>query len=321
MGKMDGKQGSFNEQRQTLTMTNTIQPIDIKLIEKELNQDTFVRKTNKLDNEIYIVNHHNSPNVVREIGRLRELTFSVAGGGTGKGIDLDSFDTSENCYDQLIVYDREAQLISSGYRFIYGEKVLNSGEIELSTKHYFNFSDDFIKDYLPYTIELGRSWVHPGYQSGKSKKGLFALDNLWDGLGAIMVNYPEMKYFFGKVTMYASYNIDARNALLHFMGTYFPDNEKLVIPIHPINMDTDLSQIKELLAGKNFDDGLKALNGFLKDHGERIPPLINTYMKLSPTMKSFGTAVNPEFGGVEETGILVTTADIYPEKTERHLVF
>ena len=302
-------------------MTNIGSPISIELIEKELNQNTFVRKTNKLDNEIYIVNYHNSPNVVKEIGRLRELTFSEAGGGTGKEIDLDDFDTSENCYDQLIVYDRDAQLISSGYRFIYGEKVLNDGEIELSTKHYFNFSDEFVKNYLPYTIELGRSWVHPDYQSGKSRKGLFALDNLWDGLGAIMLKYPKMKYFFGKVTMYTSYNIDARNALYYFMNFYFPNTDKLVNPIDPIQIDANLNEIEQLLLNKNFDDGLKALNGYLKDYGEKIPPLINTYMKLSPTMKSFGTAINSEFGGVEETGILVTTADIYPEKKERHLNF
>ena len=302
-------------------MSEIIVSDNIKAIELELNESTFVRNTNKANNEIYIVNYHNAPNTVREIGRLRELTFSEAGGGTGKEIDIDDFDTSDNCYDQLIVYDRDNQIISSGYRFIYGEKVLNGGEIELSTKHYFNFSDEFIKDYLPYTIELGRSWVHPDYQAGKSRKGLFALDNLWDGLGAIMVNYPNMKYFFGKVTMYTSYNVDARNALLYFMNSYFPDNDNLVTAIHPIDMDADLSVIKGLTEGKNFDDGLKALNGYLKEFGERIPPLINTYMKLSPTMKSFGTAVNPEFGGVEETGILVTTADIYPEKTERHLTF
>ena len=302
-------------------MNIIIPPKNVKEIEKELNSSTFVRNTNKANNEIYIINYHNAPNTVKEIGRLRELTFSEAGGGTGKEIDIDDFDTSENCYDQLIVYDRDNQIISSGYRFIYGEKVLNGGEIELSTKHYFNFSDDFIKNYLPYTIELGRSWVHPDYQAGKSRKGLFALDNLWDGLGAIMVNYPNMKYFFGKVTMYTSYNVDARNALLYFMNSYFPDKDKLVTPIHPINMDVDLTKIKEVLFEKNFDDGLKALNGFLKEYEERIPPLINTYMKLSPTMKTFGTAINSEFGGVEETGILVTTADIYPEKTERHLKF
>ena len=304
-------------------MSNIIAPVDIALIEKELNENKFVRKTNKVNNEIYIVNYHNAPNVIREIGRLRELTFAEAGGGTGKEIDIDDFDTSENCYDQLIVYDRENRLISSGYRFIDCSKVLNTGEksIPLSTKNYFNFSDKFIREYLPYTIELGRSWVHPDYQSGKSRKGLFALDNLWDGLGAIMVNNPHMKYFFGKVTMYSSYNVEARNALLFFMNAYFPDIENLVTPIHPIDINSDLSEIRNLIHDKNFKDGIKALNAYLKEHGEKIPPLINTYMKLSPSMKSFGTAINPEFGGVEETGILVTTADIYPEKTERHIIF
>ena len=303
-------------------MTN-ISAVDIELIEKELNEHTFVRKTNKVNNEIYIVNYHNSPNVVREIGRLRELTFSEAGGGTGKEIDLDDFDTSENCYDQLIVYDREERLISSGYRFIDCSRVINieAKDIPLSTQHYFNFSDKFVREYLPYTIELGRSWVHPDYQSGKSRKGLFALDNLWDGLGAIMVNNPKMKYFFGKVTMYSSYNTEARNALLFFINIYFPDIKNLVTPIHPISIDSDLSEIKNLIHDKDFNEGIKALNIYLKEHGEKIPPLINTYMKLSPSMKSFGTAVNPEFGGVEETGILVTVDDIYPEKKERHLNF
>jgi putative hemolysin len=302
-------------------MSNITPSKNIKLIEQELNENTFVRKTNKANNEIFIVNYHNAPNTVNEIGRLREITFSAAGGGTGKEIDIDNFDTSSNCYDQLIVYDRENQIISSGYRFIYGEKVLNGREIELSTKNYFNFSDKFISDYLPFTIELGRSWVHPDYQAGKSRKGLFALDNLWDGLGAIMVRYPKMKYFFGKVTMYSTFNKDARNALLFFMESYFPDKEKLVYPIHAIEKNEQTSSLKEHIKNKNFDDGLKALNLFLKEYSERIPPLINTYMKLSPTMKTFGTAINPEFGGVEETGILVTTADIYPEKTERHIVF
>jgi len=298
-----------------------IPKIDPEILEKELNSNTFVRKTNKAGNEIYIVNHHNSPNVMREIGRLREITFSASGGGTGKEVDIDDFDTSENCYDQLIVYDREAQFIAGGYRFIYCDKITKTKNIELSTKHYFNFSEDFITEYLPYTIELGRSWIHPDYQAGKSRKGLFILDNLWDGLGAIVLKYPNMKYFFGKVTMYTTYNTDARNALLYFMTNYFPDSEKLVTPIHPITIEGDLTEIKELLMGKDFNDGIKALNHHLKQFGENIPPLINTYMKLSPTMKSFGTAINPDFGGVEETGILVTVKDIYPEKTERHLNF
>ncbi|MBQ19646.1 MAG: hemolysin [Flavobacteriales bacterium] len=297
-------------------------PIDRDVLEKELTPERFVKKTNKGDNDIYIVNYHNAPNVLKEIGRLRELSFSQAGGGTGKDIDLDKFDTSENCYEQLIVYDREDREIVSGYRFKDCSTAISpSGEILLSTKYYFNFSDKFIKEYLPYTIELGRSWVQPLYQAGggSSRKGIFALDNIWDGLGSIIINYPHIKYFFGKVTMYSSYNKQARNALLYFMNSYFPDLENLVTPIHPIEINTDLREIKRLIRDKNFDEGLKSLYQYLKSYGESVPPLINTYMKISDTMKSFGTALNPDFGGVEETAILVTIDDIYPEKKERHI--
>ncbi len=299
-----------------------MQPVDRILLEKELSPERFVKKTNKGDNDIYIVNYHNAPNVLKEIGRLRELSFSQAGGGTGNDIDLDDFDTSENCYEQLIVYDREDREIVSGYRFKDCSTAISpSEEILLSTKHYFNFSDKFIKEYLPYTIELGRSWVQPLYQAGggSSRKGIFALDNIWDGLGSIIINYPHIKYFFGKVTMYSSYDKHARNALLYFMNSYFPDLENLVTPIHPIEINTDLSEIKKLIRDKNFDEGLKSLYQYLKSHGETVPPLINTYMKISDTMKSFGTALNPDFGGVEETAILVTIDDIYPEKKERHI--
>lgn len=300
----------------------TILPVDRDLIEQELNADRFVRNANKGSNLIYIVNHHNSPNVMREIGRLREITFAAAGGGTGKALDIDALDTAENCYQQLIVYDPEEREIVSGYRFIDGAKVTVDGNSapSLSTLSYFNFSDDFIQNYLPYTIELGRSWVQPKYQpSVDSKKGLFAMDNLWDGLGAIIVDHPHMKYFFGKVTMYDNYHRQAKASLMYFMRHYFPDPDQLVRPIHALSESENTSEIAGLIEGKDFDEGYRALNQHLKAFGEYIPPLINTYMKLSATMKVFGTAVNPDFGGVEETGILVTVDDIYPIKKERHI--
>lgn len=299
-----------------------IPPVDRKLIEKELNKDTFIRKTNKGNNEIYIINHHNSPNVMREIGRLRELTFASSGGGTGKEVDIDEYDISENCYDQLIVYSREDQEIASGYRFIDCSKLLkgDSDDLALSTRHYFNFSKQFIQEYLPYTIELGRSWVQPKFQpTVDPRKGIFALDNLWDGLGALVVDYPHIKYFMGKVTMYTNYNAEARDAILYFMKYFFPDNDNLVTPIHPLSINHELEEFKADLTGKDFNDGLKVLQHFTRDRGEGVPPLISNYMQLSPTMKSFGTATNPDFGGVEETGILIKIDDVYEKKKDRHV--
>lgn len=301
-------------------MEKIIDPIDRKILKAELNSDVFLRTTRKGENEIYCVDIHNAPNTLKEIGRLREVTFRASGGGTGLSFDLDEFDTSDNCYKQLIVWSPEDEQIVGGYRFILCKDALNGREIDLSTSHYFYFSDNFINDYLPSTIELGRSWVQPDFQpSVNPRKGLYALDNIWDGLGALVHKFPATKYFFGKVTMYPTYNSEARDFLLHFMNYYFPDNEGLMKPYHPLVQNYDRKAFDELLNGLDFKEGFKVLNSFVKERGEFIPPLVNIYMNLSPTMKTFGTAINPEFGNVEETGILVTIADVYEEKKERHM--
>lgn len=302
-------------------MKPIINPIDKNLLKAELTNAGLIRTTRKGNNEIYIINHHNSPNVMREIGRLREVTFRASGGGTGEEIDIDENDTSEYCYDQLIVWSPEDEEIVGGYRFIDCSKLpLNQTEIPLSTAHYFDFSPVFIKSYLPNTIELGRSWVQPNFQpTVNPKKGLFALDNIWDGLGAIIRENEHIQYFFGKVTMYPSYTTVCRNALLYFMHLYFPDREKLMLPFHPLDINHGGGIYLNLFEGDDFKEDFKKLNQFIRDNGEFIPPLVNIYMNLSATMKTFGTAVNKEFGSVEETGILVTIADIYEDKKERHL--
>jgi len=190
----------------------------------------------------------------------------------------------------------------------------------MATRELFDFSDEFINGYMPFTIELGRSFVQPNYQSTNIKrKSLYALDNLWDGLGALIVKYGNVKYFFGKVTMYTSYNSRARNLLLHFLKKYFKDPESLVLPIVPLECDMDNPYFTELFKGLEYKDAYKVLQREIKNNGEHIPPLINSYMNLSPSMKVFGTAVNYGFGGVEETGILVSINDIYPEKIERYI--
>jgi len=169
---------------------------------------------------------------------------------------------------------------------------------------------------------LGRSWVQPKYQPAiDNRKGLFSLDNLWDGLGALVVINSDIKYLFGKVTMYPHFNQAARDLLIYFMLTYFPDNKNLVQPYPAINVGykTDITPYLGIFDGLAYRDGYKVLNKHIRDLGENVPPLINTYMNLSPTMMTFGTAMNDEFGEVEETGILITLADIYPAKKERHI--
>lgn len=300
-----------------------ISAVDKAILKKELSPERFLRYTNNGDNLVYLVNHHNAPNVVREIGRLRELTFRTAGGGTGLALDLDENDTCENCYDQLITWNPENEEIVAGYRLINCKNALQKdGSINLSTTHLFDFSSRFVSDYLPYTIELGRSFVQPKYQPAiDNRKGVFSLDNLWDGLGAVVLLNPEVKYLFGKVTMYQDYNREGRDLLLMFLDNYFPDKEGLIKPKESIKLgyETDLPNQGNPFEGLEYKDGYKVLNSQIRSLGENIPPLINTYMNLSPTMMTFGTALNDEFGEVEETGILITLDDIYDTKKHRHM--
>jgi hypothetical protein len=302
-------------------MEKIIEPINIELLKVELSTDRFVRKTNNGNNSIYIVNHHNSPNVMLEIGRLREITFRDAGGGTGKACDIDHFDTDAICYQQLLVWSDEDEEIIGGYRYIRcGDMIGYNKQASLATSGLLKFSDKFISHYLPYTIELGRSFVQPKFQPSVDKrKGLFALDNIWDGLGSLTVDNPDIKYFFGKVTMYLDYNQQARDMILYFLQLFFPDHEKLMRPFNPLPFYTDEAVLKQLFEGLDYKEAFKTLNTNVRALGENIPPLVNIYMNLSATMKTFGTALNKSFGAVEETGILLTIADIYEAKKERHI--
>ncbi len=302
-------------------MEAIINKINRKILLEELGAGRFVRKTNNGSNEIYIITHHNSPNVMMEIGRLRELTFRYAGGGTGKSFDLDEFDTSDHAYKQLLVWNPEDEEIVGAYRYIKcKDAAFHNGKIQLATTELFNFSEEFLKTYAPATIELGRSFVQPEYQPSEHfRKGLFSLDNLWDGLGALIEGNHDVKYFSGKVTMYTHFNSEARDLILSFMHYYFPDKQKLVTPIKPIEIKHNTSAFIKSLEGLNYKEGHSILNKHVRALGENIPPLVNAYMNLSPTMTTWGTAANPTFGDVEETGIMVCIADIYESKKERHL--
>lgn len=299
-----------------------IDPVETSLIEAELTPERFLRRSNRGGNEIYIVNAHNSPNTMRELGRLREIAFRMAGGGTGKEVDIDRFDTMTRPCQQLIVWDPDSKLILGGYRYILGSDVAigPDGTPQIATAHMFRFSERFVRDYLPYTIELGRSFVRPEYQSSRAgAKALYALDNLWDGLGALTVVHPEIKYLFGKVTMYPSYIQDCRNMILHFLNKYFPDPDGLVRPITPLKTNADDKAIEAMFTGGNYKADLRILSSYVQSHGLTIPPLVHAYMGLSTTMRIFGTAINDEFGDVEETGIFLTVKEIHDEKKQRHI--
>ncbi|MHC1778443.1 MAG: GNAT family N-acetyltransferase [Lentimicrobium sp.] len=303
-------------------MENIIPPIDRELLIQELTEERLVRKTNAGNNLIYIINHYNAPNVTKEIGRLREITFRDAGGGTGLPVDLDYYDTCENPFEQLIVWNPDDLEIIGGYRYLHCKnlRIGDDGAFHTPTFKLFRYSQKFVDEYLPYTIELGRSFVQPAYQpTNNIRKGMYSLDNIWDGLGAIILLHPDIRYYFGKITMYPDYNRQARDLILYFMKKYFADPENLVFPIEPLVLDTDEETLSSAFPNNVYDKDYKLLIQKVRALGETIPPLVNAYMNLSSTMKFFGTAINDDFGLVEESGIIVTISDIYDMKIERHL--
>lgn len=303
-------------------MEEIIAPISKEILKSELTEDKKLRRTNKSNNDIYIVTAHNAPNVMKEIGRLREIAFRAGGGGTGLSMDIDEYDTMENPYRQLIVWNPESEEIIGGYRYILGTDVRmdEHGHPILATAHMFNFSQQFLTEFLPQTIELGRSFVTLEYQSTRADaKGIFALDNLWDGLGALTVLMPNVKYFFGKMTMYPSFNRRGRDMILYFLKKHFGDKDKLVVPTEPLQLETDEKEFETLFSEDDFKADYRILNHEVRSLGCNIPPLVNAYMSLSPTMRVFGTGINYEFGDVEETGILIAVNEILEEKRIRHM--
>ncbi|MDD4684532.1 MAG: GNAT family N-acetyltransferase [Bacteroidales bacterium] len=301
-----------------------IPQVDKELIKEELTKDIFFRKTNKGGRDIYITTAHQSPNIMREIGRLREISFGAEGGGSGKDCDIDEFDIAPepHCYKQLFVWDPVDEEIIGGYRYILGNDIFieSSGELLSATAGLFYFTDIFKENYLANTLELGRSFVRPDYQPTHSlRKGMFSLDNLWDGLGAMAKTHPEIKYFFGKITMYPSLDTKARDYILYFYKKHFPDNEGMVYPKEPVEIETDYNELVKLFNGRSYKEDYLILVKAIRERNEHLPPLVNAYMNLSSTMKSFGTSVNTHFSNVEETGILVTIDDIYPDKKQRYM--
>ncbi|MBP5326402.1 MAG: GNAT family N-acetyltransferase [Bacteroidales bacterium] len=301
-----------------------IPPVDRELLKKELSSKNFLRHTNFGGKEIYVTTAHLSPNIMQEIGRLRELSFATEGGGTGKPVDIDEFDTLPEpyCFKQLFVWDAENEAIVGGYRFIHGSNMFRSidGSIYTPTAELFHYSDDFIENYLPYTLELGRSFVQPEYQPGNNlRKGMYSLDNLWDGLATIAVEIPETRYYFGKITMYPHMNRKAKDLILYFYQKHFPDRDGLAWPLEPLIIETDYNELHNIFTGRNYKEDYQILVKNVRALDSYVPPLVNAYMNLSSTMRSFGTAYNHAFGETDETGILIQVRDIFPEKKDRHL--
>jgi len=298
-------------------MKQVIDTIDKFLLTQELTADKFIRHTNKGGNEIYSFSFHDSPHLMLEVARLREVSFRAAGGGTGGMLDIDAYDTGNIPYRQLIIWNPREQEIAGGYRYFLGYQKVNDtqGKITLVTNTLFYFSEQFTRNYLPYSIELGCAFVQPVYQSAElGTNSIYVLDNLWESLCALEEIYPNVLYFFGKVTTNRNFNPLARNIILRFLQTYFPDDQNLFEPVNPLKIDLETDELKNLFLGINYDEDYRFLVQKLRHLGENLPPLVRAYINLSPNMKVLGTSVNHNFGDVDETAILISMNGIHHNK-------
>jgi hypothetical protein len=299
-------------------MDTIISPISKDSLLKELTPEKFLKFTSKGGNEIYDFSFRDAPSLMYEVARLREVSFRKIGCGTGKAMDIDENDVRPVGFRQLIVWNPIENEIIGGYRYAICQNHLNNIS-SLSVPHYFNFSREFINNYLPYSIELGRAWVNPAYQpSAGNRKSIFALDNLWDGLGSVIKVNPQIKYLYGKITFSSGYDPIARYLLLWLLEHYFSDERNLIKPKKTVAVPNVIDVAGIRVDGNNFEKDYKSISHYIRSLRLTIPPLVNSYLGLAKTIIIYGTAKNPELGNSFETGILINIQDIYPEKLQRY---
>ena len=299
-----------------------IEPVSRKLLCEELTIDRLVRPTRIGRNEIYIFTALKAPNLMQEVGRLRELTFRDAGAGFGTAVDIDHFDTDEYPCRQLIVWDPVAEDIIGGYRFniFHQFKGKTLRDIPLANKSLYSISNTFTNEYIPYIVELARAFIQPKYQPKLAgRKGSFSLDNIWDGLGALVVKYPFIRYFFGRLTFFSNYDPTVRDLAFYFFAKHLQGNQALIRAKNPFEYPTPLSDLEKVIGGSSIKDDFTKLYEAAKNHGTTIPPLVKSYFNVSGTLKVFDPVFDSYFASSYAAAILVTIADVYPAFVKRYI--
>ena len=299
-----------------------IKPISKKILINELKVALFLRPTRVGNNEVYIFSAEQCPNLMQEVGRLRELTFREAGAGFGTKVDIDHYDTDEHCCKQLIVWDPIKKEIIGGYRFnlFYDLKNKDLKDVPLSNKSLYNISDKFASEYVPYLVELSRAFIQPMFQPKYAgRKAAFSLDNIWDGLGALVVKYPFLKYYFGRLTFFSNYNSTVRDLIFYFFQKHLKGDTSLLQAKETLLLDTPISYLKKKINMSDVKEDYKSLQLIAKEHNAIIPPLMKSYYNASNSLKVFDPVFDSYFGSSYAAAIIVTIKDIYPSYIKRYI--
>lgn len=294
------------------TEKTIIHPIDRKRLKEELLASEQLGETSD-GKKIYLIHFDKAGQVMREIARLRELTFRRVGEGTGLKLDLDRFD---RYYRHIVLWDDDALEIIGSYRIGNCQEIISTHGVDgLYTNTLFKYTDK-AQSYLQYGLELGRSFVQAKYWKTN------ALDYLWQGIGAYVAKHPEVKYLLGPVSISNTYTEDAKNLLVYFYSKWFPGDASLAPHIAPYRISQKKQdELAEIFTGKEYREDVRKLKEELKVLGFTIPILYKQYSELCEeggvSFIDFG--VDKDFGDCIDGLILVQIEYLKESKRERYI--
>ncbi len=302
-----GKKGIYESEK------NVIHPLPRKALKQQLYKSKVLGLTNDRK-KIFLIDSYTAPDVLKEIARLREITFRKVAEGTGKKMDLDKYDAH---YKHIVLWDEQELEIVGSYRIGIGKTIMQTlGVSGFYTSELFNHSLKF-NDILFNSAEMGRSFVQSKYWNTS------ALDYLWQGLGVFLRDNPDVKYLFGGVSLSKTYSEEAKKNIIYFYNKWFGDNSnlssaknKFIIP------SNDISELQKFYSTNDYKAELLSLKNYLKHLGYTIPTLYKQYAELCEPdgIKFLDFAIDPEFNNCVDALILVEVAKIKPYKKERYII-
>ncbi len=295
------------------TIENIVHSAKSQLIRKELKASELIGETN--DGQlIYLFDHKPNSSVMREIGRLREISFRQVREGTGTAIDLDSYD---RYYRHLILWDDQELEIVGAYRIGETAKILaDKGRGGLYSHSLFDYQPELMP-YLENSIELGRSFIQPRYWGKRS------LDYLWFGIGAYLLKHPEIRYMFGPVSLSASYPEQAKQLICAFYDSLYGSEEPMAISRTPyaLNNLQRFEPYRLVDTEAAYKAAYAELKAELDELGVRVPTLFKQYVELCHPGGCGFLAFNQDenFSDCIDALILVDIEQIKAKKRSRYI--
>lgn len=303
--------GKKNKKSLFTTFETVAHPVDSKALKKALYESRRLGET-KDGKVIFLYQYRDDCPVIQEIARLRELTFRAVEEGTGYAFDLDMYDVY---YSHLVLWDEDDLEIVGSYRIGEGQKIMNSLGVEgFYTNSLFDLKADFQR-LLPYTLELGRSFVQPRYWGQRS------LDYLWYGIGAYLHDHPEVKYLFGPVSISNAYPQLAKEVIISFYQQQFGSDLPLAEARTPFIISEKCRQFAEAEFNGDYKASFKILTSELKKLGLKIPMLYKQYVELCTDKGChfIDFNIDAQFNNCIDSLIMVELDKITEKKRQRYI--